>query len=452
MQMGRGHTRSYTTQDTTYRVRTHEEVTDLAALAEIRGLSQRGVKGISILSQLPNFDVVRCIDLDCFHAVVNVAKRFCDLWFIPPPKNCPVPSYKIHNKLKMVDERLLAIKPTDEVSRAPRPLAERSDYRGHEWFYFVVMYSIPILKNVLPNKFLSHWSLFVKGLAMLMQNSIAKSEMVYADRYLQQFVAGIDSLYGAQNVTFCCHLLTHLKRSMEDFAQSFSHSAFLYESFNNEIKEAVQSSNGAAKQIVKAMQLKVAVVKMEEELSGDMSEQQQAYLDKINLRGKRLAAPHLILDSVSLLGRPRSGVLSREERLAISRVGIICTDQTQGDFYERCKINGEMFHATTYSRVSKRNNCVVLLESDQIFVINALVVISTECFILGNYYQEKKYCLVRDVTLPHIRVLKNNPEGILRCVRPTEIVSKLINFTVDISPNESLNLGCVNVLLTEMLS
>jgi len=452
MQIGRGRTRSYTTCDTAYRPRTHEEVMELAALAELRGVAQRGIKGRTILSQLPDFDVVRCIDLDSFHAVVNVAKRFCDLWFKAPPKNCCVPSYKIHNKLKQVDERLLSIKPTEEVSRAPRPLSECSDYRGHEWFYFVVIYSVPILKNILPNKFLNHWSLFVKALAILMQNSVAKSEAVYADRYLQQFVSGIDRLYGAQNVTFCCHLLTHLKRSVEDFAQPYTHSAFIYESFNNEIKDAVLSSNGAAKQIVKAMQLKVAVTKMEEELSADLSERQQAYLDKINLRGKRLAAPHLILDSVSLLGKPNSAVLSRDVRFAVSRARGICTEKTVGDFYDRCKINGEIFHATSYSRVSKRNNCVVLLESGQVFVIDSVVVISAECFILGYYYQEKKNYKISDVILPHIRVLKNTQEGVLRCVQPAQIVSKLINFTVDISSNESLNLACINVLLTEMLS
>lgn len=233
---------------------------NLAARAEARGVSQKGIKGKSILSELPDFDVIRCIDLDSFHAVVNVAVRFCNLWFLPPPQNARAraPGYKIHNKISIVDKRLLNIKPTSDVSRAPRSLTERSDYRGHEWFYFVLVYSVPILKNVLPVRYLNHWCLFVKGLALLMQNSIAKTEVFHAGRYLQQFVSGIDDLYGSQNVTFSCHLLTHLKRSIEDFAQPFTHSAFIYESFNNEIKEAVHSSNWVAKQIVKAMQLKGA--------------------------------------------------------------------------------------------------------------------------------------------------------------------------------------------------
>lgn len=449
--MGRGETRSYTTRDTVFEPRTHQETMALAATAEARRISQKGIKGKSILSELPGFDVVRCIDLDSFHAVVNVAKRFCNLWFLSPPKNSRVPDYKIHNKLEEVDKRLLNIKPTSEVSRAPRSLTERSDWRGHEWFYFVIVYSMPILKNVLPIRYLNHWSLFVVGLSILMQNSVAKSEIMYADRYLQQFVSGIDSLYGSQNVTISCHLLTHLKRSVEDFAQFFTHSAFIYESFNLEIKEAVHSSNGVAKQIVKAMQLKVAIVKMEKELLPHMSEQQIAYLDKINLRGKRLAAPHLCLESVSLLGKPHRGILSHDMRLAILRAGGACTDKTEGHIYDRCLINKEILQASTYSRVTKRNNCVVLLESQQVFLIESIVVISSECYIAGFYYQEKKNKKLCDVTLPHVRFLKDSPEGILRCVRPSDIVCKLINFTVDIS-SEILNLSVINVLLTEMLS
>jgi len=72
---------------------------------------------------------------------------------------------------------------------------------------------------------------------------------MYADHYLQKFVSGIYDLCGSQNVSISCHLLTHLKRCVEqDFAQFCTHSASIYESFNNEIKEAVHSSNGAEKQ------------------------------------------------------------------------------------------------------------------------------------------------------------------------------------------------------------
>ncbi|KAK3922084.1 Tryptophanase [Frankliniella fusca] len=53
--------------------------------------------------------------------------------------------------------------------------------------------------------------------------------------------------------------LTHLERSVENFAQPFTHSAFVYESFNGEIKNTVKSSNVIPQQICKLIQLKVAL-------------------------------------------------------------------------------------------------------------------------------------------------------------------------------------------------
>ncbi|KAK3913486.1 UPF0234 protein [Frankliniella fusca] len=288
MQMGKGETRSYTTKETDYPLRTHQEVMDLAARAQRLGVPQRGIMAPSVLSELPDFDVVRCIDLDSFHAVVNVAKRFVKLWFDAPCKGALVPPYKIHTKIGVVDERLLGI---NQLLKYPeRPCLS---LKGQIiCSYFKKCIATEFFKPLVT---FGTWSRY----------SNAKLTV----KNLQQFVSGIDDLYGPQHVTFSCHLLTHFKRSVEDFAQPFTHSAFLYESFNNEIKESVHSSNAVSKQIKKAMQLKFALVRMEAELSVNMSAQQRAYLDKVNLRGKQLVAPHLCIESVSLLGKPRSDLM-----------------------------------------------------------------------------------------------------------------------------------------------
>ena len=126
---------------------------ELAARAEILGKAQKGIKGKAILSDVPDFDIVRCVDLDLFHALVNVAKRFTSLWF---DESYSKKSFNISDQFSQVDRRLTSILPTSDVSRGPRSLTERSDFRGHEWFYFVVIFSLPVLKNVLPMKFLNH--------------------------------------------------------------------------------------------------------------------------------------------------------------------------------------------------------------------------------------------------------------------------------------------------------
>ncbi|KAK3918509.1 NCK-interacting protein with SH3 domain [Frankliniella fusca] len=316
MRKGRGYARSYSIQEREYPERTHQETMDLARLAEESGTVRRGVKGVSVLAGIDGFDVIRSIDLDFFHALVNCSKRFCSLWFSKIYAGSP---FNISQKLADVDRRLLAITITDDVSRSPRSLLERSDYRGHEWFYWVAFYSIPVLKNILPNRFLNHWALLVHSTALLMQNAVTKSEVAYAERYLRQFNFEIDDLYRAVHVTFSIHLMTHLARSVTEFGQPWTHSAFVFESFNGELKNAVMSSNGVAQQITKHMQLRIALITMRNDLEFAMNDKEKEYLRNVMACGKKLAEPHLKIGSVSLLGTPQEKVLPLDALQALTR-------------------------------------------------------------------------------------------------------------------------------------
>ncbi|KAK3916391.1 LOW QUALITY PROTEIN: Undecaprenyl-diphosphatase [Frankliniella fusca] len=67
------------------------------------------------------------------------------------------------------------------------------------------------------NLWVVHCALLVHGVVLLVQNSVAKSEVVYASRYFKQFNEEIDVLY--VHVTFSVHLLTHLENCVINFAQ-----------------------------------------------------------------------------------------------------------------------------------------------------------------------------------------------------------------------------------------
>ncbi|KAK3909656.1 Zinc finger protein 568 [Frankliniella fusca] len=340
LRYGRGTTRSYSLRNGDFPMRSHEETIELARDGDRTGIFQRGIRGSSISSNIPNFDIVHGLDLDIFHCLVNVAKRFTTLmglWspfgyphrfrnsgygypypklfqigfvtdehqppYIPntsaiirkisncgryqeradlrkirycfksdafrvsalPPDHVRISSKQtsathphrfhqgnlwigkkrlnepcnVHDRLSIIDRRLLAITTTDDISRAPRSLTERSDFRGHKWFNWVLFYSLPVLKNILPAIYLNHWSLLVHAIGLMMQNSVAKTELLYAGRYLKQFNQEIDLLYGSVHVTFSVHLLTHLENSVMNFAQPWTHSAFTYESFLGELKDSV---------------------------------------------------------------------------------------------------------------------------------------------------------------------------------------------------------------------
>lgn len=251
---------------------------EYARQAEARKRRVKGVRGFAVLTNIQGFDIVHQLDPDSFHCLVNVAKRFMFLWF---HTRFSKKTFNIHEHMAKVDSRLLQITPTSNVSRFPRSLTEMSDCRGHECYHWIMEYSIPCLKNILPSKYLNHWSQLPTGLSLLMQNSIAKSDVGYAERHLNKFVSEIDELYGMEHVTFSIHLLTHLCKSVHNFAQLCCHSAFIYEAENAEIKNLVKSSNGAIFQICKGVQLKTAVKNLEFELADKMSQSERAYLTKV---------------------------------------------------------------------------------------------------------------------------------------------------------------------------
>lgn len=447
MQSGKGFTRSYSIAARDYPYRTHDETMTLAREAEACGEPQKGIKGVSIFSEIEGFDVIECLDLDLFHALVNTAKRFANLWFHSKYSGKPC---NISSRIAEVDRRLLSIKVSGDVSRAPRSLHERADYRGHEWFNFIVFYSIPILKGILPAKYLNHWGLLVKAIAMLMQNSVMKTDMYHACKFIREFSTKIDQLYGAQHVTFSSHLLTHLDISVKNFGQPWTHSAFMFESFLAELKAMVKSSNGVAYQLSTHMQLRIALPRMYKDVSYAMTEKEKEYFDSVSLF-KPYADPHLVIDSVAFLGEPAHTKLSQESFCAIVQSGYTCSADALYPVYLRCVNDDVLYHSSNYSKVSRRDDTIALLDDDNVFLTDLFIVVNNTCLALGHYLLEDFHHKLCDAPLPHIRVFKCFNEGTLRCVPISMFESKLLSFTVQYS-DYTLRLVCVNVLQMEMLS
>jgi len=446
---GRGHVRSYSTHARSYPLRSHTETMEYARRAVAIKKKVKGAKGFSILSNIENFDIVHQLDPDSFHCLVNVAKRFTLLWF---SEKFSKRAFNIHEKLTEVDSRLLKITPTSNVSRFPRSLTERSDWRGHEWYHWIMEYSIPCLKNVLPNKYLNHWSQLPSALALMMQNSVAKSDVAYGERHLNKFVSEIDGLYGMEHVTFCIHLLTHLPKSVQNFAQPWGHSAFIYEAENAEIKDLVKSSNGAIFQICKGVQLKVAVAKLAFELRDIMKKSEIEYLTKVT-NSVIYPKVYCTVGNADLLGQPDMRMLEASALIAFRRAQVTVDETIPHAVYLRCMLNKEVYHSRQYVKASKQNNSVVSLEDDTIFIIDLFIVLgnSSECYALGHFIMENRRQKLCDPVPPHLKLLKNDHEGTLRCIPVTSIQSKLLSFSCEVSDNEVIRLAYINVLALEML-
>ena len=72
---------------------------------------------------------------------------------------------------------------------------------GSELRNWLLFYSLPVLKDVLPNPYLSHYSMLVAALSLLSSDRITLSDHDVAAEYLQQFYQKFHELYGKLIIT-----------------------------------------------------------------------------------------------------------------------------------------------------------------------------------------------------------------------------------------------------------
>ena len=142
------------------KLRTESQTEELVEQA-LSGNPIYGVKGFSILSCLPHFNIIDGCVPDYMHAVLlGVARRMTSLWF--DSENFQSPWY-LGPVNDQIDSILTSIKPPCNVLRVPRSLRERKYWKAHEWYMWLLFYSVTTLKGLLPEKYLKHWFKLVKG-------------------------------------------------------------------------------------------------------------------------------------------------------------------------------------------------------------------------------------------------------------------------------------------------
>lgn len=74
-----------------------------------------------------------------------------------------------------------------QCSRTPRSMRDRNVWKAHEWLVWLVYYSIPVLKGILPDNYLPLCLKLVRSISALLTDRIGSAEIDLAERLLQQF-------------------------------------------------------------------------------------------------------------------------------------------------------------------------------------------------------------------------------------------------------------------------
>lgn len=115
--------------------------------------------------------------------------------------------------MELCDQRLLNIKVPDRISRVPQPIRELKHWKGNyiscayqistllytagsELKSWLLYYSLPVLRNVLPLPYFKHFSLLVASIHILTSENISSVDLERCQEWLKAFYAKYTELYG----------------------------------------------------------------------------------------------------------------------------------------------------------------------------------------------------------------------------------------------------------------
>lgn len=133
-----------------------------------------GVKGMSIMMALEDFDVVWSNGLDYMHnCCLGVMKFLFSLWFSPKFR---AETFYIGYSIDRLSKSLKSIKTPKRNSRKPGNLQDYNTWKASQFRDFILHFGVVVLKSVLLTEYFEHFKLFTDAIFMLSKNCIEYSD------------------------------------------------------------------------------------------------------------------------------------------------------------------------------------------------------------------------------------------------------------------------------------
>lgn len=244
--------------------------------------------------------------------------------------------YSIRKMISKCNDRLLAIKVPDIISRPPKKLDDINKWKASELRSWLFFYSLPVLNGVLPLIYFKHYAQLVFAVYLLSQSSITREELEYAKEMLQNFYSKYEDLYGLKNVTMCVHLLGHLPSYVSFWGPLWTFSAFPFESMNRHLKHLFHGNRDMSHNLA---------------TSFSMLQSLPVLLQTTNYQNSRFRRK----SGSTFLGRPsKHNTLSNSITIFLQSHGY-----EDSKIYERFFTGSEVYYSKSYRRQLKRNSTVI---------------------------------------------------------------------------------------------
>ncbi|XP_049522512.1 uncharacterized protein LOC125945017 [Dermacentor silvarum] len=211
----------------------------------------KGVKAPSPLINVPGFDDVGSFRPRFMHTVLlSVVCQMTDIWFSNVGKAQYIGSA---GTLSEIDDRLLSQRPPFYYNRTPRSLKLRRYWKASELEAWLLYYSLPCLKGILPAEFLQHFALLVSSVYILLEpwdSRGCRGQQPKKKKQITQFGVMTQCDYGAGQMTSNVHTLLQFPKSVVLHEPLWAVSCFEFENYMGHLVNLVSSSNGIPFQIL----------------------------------------------------------------------------------------------------------------------------------------------------------------------------------------------------------
>ena len=316
--------------------RTEEETTEHAREAlELPAMGGSpadvfGVKGLSILSTFVH-KYVQSVAVDVMHcAYLGVMKALMMLWFDAKYKD---KDFSLRSYTNLVNQRLSKISPPSFVQRFSRTLNDIKYWKAHELKAFLYYYSVPVVRDLLPDLHFDHHKHLVLGLYLLNQRSVSEHDINVASDVLKEYCGLFEDLYGIENMTCNLHQLLHLPDIVRKFGPLWVTSCFPYEDMNGKLKKLVKGTRYAELQVCSGVSMLVKFAELINHIPANSRGGQ--FITAISDKNRRIKTVN-ISPRFSIVGKvTKKFVLPAEFQEAINESG--AEGQNYFEFYRLMK-------------------------------------------------------------------------------------------------------------------
>ncbi|KAK3929738.1 Peroxisome biogenesis protein 19-1 [Frankliniella fusca] len=284
-------------------LRSHQETVQFGIDAQremISGKTKVNIFGVKFPSAMFKimYDGIRGFGVDDLHTFyLGVIKHLISFWFDAKSHYEP---FSIRKYVGTVDKRLKVVKLPNFIESATSSIENNlAHWKGKDFLNWAHYISIPILDDILPDKYLEHYVDLINCLQLLQSSSIPPSDLLACDKVLKNYVKQFENLYGTRHMSMVFHLLQHLVFVVNNLGPFKNLSCFPYESLNGDILKMIHGTRYVETQLASGCFL---IRKLPRRLENLQEEKVKNFCERMLHPSKRLKILEVIDSEVLSVG------------------------------------------------------------------------------------------------------------------------------------------------------